>query len=183
MLPFLWNVFVSLRSGKVAGDDPWEGNTLEWATTLAAAAVQLRPPARDPLRAAALRPPARPDGRALSDDDDDRRQPRPGPAPSTRPIAGLAHDRRGGISNPVLGMLLFITSEVMFFAGLFAAYFSVRAHAAAVAARGVPRNAPDPAARRARPTILLILSSFTCQIARLGDPPRRPDARSCGTWP
>ena len=24
MLPFLWNVFVSLRSGKLAGDDPWE---------------------------------------------------------------------------------------------------------------------------------------------------------------
>jgi cytochrome c oxidase subunit I len=33
MLPFLWNVFVSLRNGKVAGDDPWEGNTLEWATS------------------------------------------------------------------------------------------------------------------------------------------------------
>src|SRR4029079_4474217 len=33
----------------------------------------------------------------------------------------------GGIGNPVLGMLLFITSEVMFFAGLFAAYFSIRA--------------------------------------------------------
>ena len=33
MLPLLWNVFVSLRSGQVAGDDPWEGNTLEWATT------------------------------------------------------------------------------------------------------------------------------------------------------
>jgi cytochrome c oxidase subunit 1 len=33
MLPFLWNVFISLRSGPVAGDDPWEGNTLEWATT------------------------------------------------------------------------------------------------------------------------------------------------------
>ena len=33
MLPFLWNVFISLRSGAVAGDDPWEGNTLEWATT------------------------------------------------------------------------------------------------------------------------------------------------------
>ncbi|MDQ2965032.1 MAG: cbb3-type cytochrome c oxidase subunit I, partial [Chloroflexota bacterium] len=32
-VPFLWNVFVSLRSGEVAGDDPWEGNTLEWATT------------------------------------------------------------------------------------------------------------------------------------------------------
>lgn len=33
MLPFLWNVFVSLRNGKVAGDDPWEANTLEWATS------------------------------------------------------------------------------------------------------------------------------------------------------
>ena len=33
MLPLLWNIFVSLRSGKPAGDDPWEGNTLEWATT------------------------------------------------------------------------------------------------------------------------------------------------------
>jgi cytochrome c oxidase subunit III len=35
--------------------------------------------------------------------------------------------QRGGIGNPVLGMLLFIASEVMFFAGLFAAYFSIRA--------------------------------------------------------
>jgi cytochrome c oxidase subunit 1 len=33
MLPLLWNVFVSLRSGRIAGDDPWEGNTLEWATS------------------------------------------------------------------------------------------------------------------------------------------------------
>ncbi|HEX8938723.1 MAG TPA: cytochrome c oxidase subunit I [Candidatus Limnocylindrales bacterium] len=33
MLPFIWNVLVSLRSGVEAGDDPWEGNTLEWATS------------------------------------------------------------------------------------------------------------------------------------------------------
>jgi cytochrome c oxidase subunit 1 len=33
MLPFLFNVFISLRNGEPAGDDPWEGNTLEWATT------------------------------------------------------------------------------------------------------------------------------------------------------
>src|SRR5947209_16645003 len=33
MLPFLWNVAISLRSGEPAGDDPWEGNTLEWATS------------------------------------------------------------------------------------------------------------------------------------------------------
>ncbi len=33
MLPFLWNVFTTLRNGEPAGDDPWEGNTLEWATS------------------------------------------------------------------------------------------------------------------------------------------------------
>ena len=33
MIPLLWNVFISLRAGKPAGDDPWEGNTLEWATS------------------------------------------------------------------------------------------------------------------------------------------------------
>ncbi len=36
---------------------------------------------------------------------------------------------RVGISNPILGMILFIASEVMFFAGLFAAYFNVRLNA------------------------------------------------------
>jgi len=45
------------------------------------------------------------------------------------PHAGVSeahgHARRG-ISNPILGMALFIASEVMFFAGLFAAYFNVR---------------------------------------------------------
>jgi cytochrome c oxidase subunit 1 len=33
MFPFLWNIFISLRSGQPAGDDPWEANTLEWATS------------------------------------------------------------------------------------------------------------------------------------------------------
>ncbi len=84
------------------------------------------------------------------------------------PVAGLAHDSRGGISNVILGMLLFITSEVMFFAGLFAAYFSVRANA-----KVWPPINPEslepfhlailPLVRPA--TVMLILSSFTCQFA------------------
>ena len=80
------------------------------------------------------------------------------------PVAGLAHDMRGGISNPVLGMILFITSEVMFFAGLFAAYFSIRAantvwppeefeHAVQMFPLVLPA------------TVLLIVSSVTCQLA------------------
>ncbi|GAC1476574.1 MAG: hypothetical protein PVSMB3_20460 [Candidatus Dormibacteraceae bacterium] len=33
VLLFLINVVRSSRSGEIAGDDPWRGNTLEWATT------------------------------------------------------------------------------------------------------------------------------------------------------
>jgi len=87
------------------------------------------------------------------------------------PVGGLAHDTRGGISNPILGMILFICSEVMFFSGLFAAYFSVRASS--------PRWPPltdnqflnERFNLHAEPwfalvlTIILVTSSFTCQFA------------------
>jgi cytochrome c oxidase subunit I len=33
LLPFLYNLVVSLRRGRPAGDDPWEGNSLEWVTS------------------------------------------------------------------------------------------------------------------------------------------------------
>ncbi len=36
------------------------------------------------------------------------------------------HERTGGISSSLLGMVLFIASEVMFFGGLFGAYFTLR---------------------------------------------------------
>ncbi len=84
------------------------------------------------------------------------------------PPAEMAHGGQGGISNPALGMLLFITSEVMFFAGLFAAYFNVRANAA----QWPPINPESGEAFRIAifplvgpATVLLILSSFTCQFA------------------
>jgi cytochrome c oxidase subunit 3 len=86
------------------------------------------------------------------------------------PVAGLAHDLRGGISNPILGMLLFICSEVMFFSGLFAAYFNVRANT-------VPWPPTQPAELAEHfhlhdepwyalvLTVILVVSSFTCQFA------------------
>jgi cytochrome c oxidase subunit 3 len=80
------------------------------------------------------------------------------------PLENYGHDRRGGISNPILGMLLFITSEVMFFAGLFAAYFNTRAGAALwPPAEFVDTLKILPFVGPA--TVLLIISSFTCQIA------------------
>src|ERR1044071_1027052 len=87
-----------------------------------------------------------------------------------------------GISNPILGMLLFITSEVMFFSGLFAAYFSTRAHNAGTAVWDNPQRILDPIGPILVATVILIASSFTCQFAiwsiRKGD--RRGFIRNLG---
>jgi cytochrome c oxidase subunit 3 len=89
------------------------------------------------------------------------------------PVAAFPHDTRGGISNPILGMLLFICSEVMFFSGLFAAYFSVRAasiHWPPTVAENIPKDLAEHFNLHAEPwfagglTIILILSSVTCQL-------------------
>jgi cytochrome c oxidase subunit 3 len=84
-------------------------------------------------------------------------------APAATTHAAEATTHRKGIGTPVLGMLLFITSEVMFFAGLFAAYFSIRGAAAEwppAELDGVLKIFPlvGPA------TVLLIISSFTGQL-------------------
>jgi cytochrome c oxidase subunit III len=87
------------------------------------------------------------------------------------PVAGLSHDARGGISNVVLGMLLFITSEVMFFGGLFAAYFNVRANSPQWPTINPETNQQfhlDILPLVGPATVLLILSSFTCQLAVWG---------------
>ncbi len=78
---------------------------------------------------------------------------------------------QGGISNPILGMILFICSEVMFFAGLFAAYFNVRntspvwppveAQVGKIAEKFDLHAEPWFALTL---TILLVVSSFTCQF-------------------
>jgi cytochrome c oxidase subunit 3 len=88
-------------------------------------------------------------------------------------VSGLAHDSRGGISNPILGMILFITSEVMFFAGLFAAYFNVRANAPVWPPVVETDEHLTHAFRHLHEepwlalalTVVLVLSSFTCQFA------------------
>jgi cytochrome c oxidase subunit 3 len=86
------------------------------------------------------------------------------------PLASMPHDTHGGTSNPVLGMLLFICSEVMFFGGLFAAYFSIRANAALWPPINPSSQPPEPFHLAILPfvgpaTILLIISSGTCQYA------------------
>jgi cytochrome c oxidase subunit 3 len=68
-----------------------------------------------------------------------------------------------GIDTALLGMLLFIGSELMFFAGLFAAYFNARAAAPAWPPQGVDfiNALPMPVIV----TAILVSSSFTMQWA------------------
>jgi cytochrome c oxidase subunit 3 len=70
------------------------------------------------------------------------------------------HDQ--GVNTALLGMLLFISSEIMFFAGLFAVYFNVRASHDPWPPEGFEIH-PMPIALPA--TILLVLSSLTMQWA------------------
>ena len=98
-------------------------------------------------------------------------------APGMEAQAGQhAAPRQAGMPTPLLGMLLFIASEVMFFGGLFAAYFNSRA--THQGAWGPPPGAPElevlPIALPI--TIILVSSSFTMQLAvwaiRRGDTAR-----------
>jgi cytochrome c oxidase subunit 3 len=70
-----------------------------------------------------------------------------------------------GLPIPLVGMLLFIASEVMFFGGLFAAYFNARASAAGHE-WAPPAPAPELEAwpLAAILTIILVTSSFTMQF-------------------
>jgi len=79
---------------------------------------------------------------------------------------------QGGISNPILGMILFIVSEVMFFAGLFAAYFNVRLNATQWPPfvneqpfEGFSLHTLEHVPVAATLTAILVLSSVTMQLA------------------
>ena len=67
----------------------------------------------------------------------------------------------GGISSSLLGMVLFIASEVMFFGGLFGAYFTIRS----AATQWPPPDTPHLSAPYAAIlTTILVASSVTMQL-------------------
>jgi cytochrome c oxidase subunit 3 len=81
--------------------------------------------------------------------------------------------RATGISSPVLGMLVFLGAEAMFFAGLVSAFVVLRSNAGVWPPPDQPRL---PVVVTALNTLVLLLSAFTMQRAvearRTG---RRPD--------
>jgi cytochrome c oxidase subunit 3 len=70
--------------------------------------------------------------------------------------------RRAEMSGPVLGMVLFVASEAMFFAAFFGAYFTIRANASVWPPEGIPHLKIDIASIL---TVLLITSSVCVQLS------------------
>ena len=77
------------------------------------------------------------------------------------------------MSGPILGMVLFVASEAMFFAAFFGAYFTIRANASHWPPKGIPHLKIDLASIL---TVILVSSSAVLQMAiraiRRGDPRR-----------
>jgi cytochrome c oxidase subunit III len=91
------------------------------------------------------------------------------------PAAG--HQRAGGISSSLLGMVLFIASEVMFFGGLFGAYFTLRTAAPEWPPPGTP---PLEDWYALALTAVLVSSSVTMQLGVFAI--RKGDQRALVRW-
>jgi cytochrome c oxidase subunit III len=90
---------------------------------------------------------------------------------------GAGHQRTGGISSSLLGMVLFIASEVMFFGGLFGAYFTLRTAAPEWPPPGTP---PLEDWYALILTTVLVSSSVTMQLGVYAI--RRGDQRWLVRW-
>jgi cytochrome c oxidase subunit I len=102
----VWNIAVSLRRGAVAGDNPWNAWTLEWATT--------SPP---PAYNFATLPPIR-SARPLWD--------LWHPEVRTQHSGFRTQSEAPTMPGPVMGILTFISSEAFFFGALIVAFILYR---------------------------------------------------------
>src|SRR5438093_13620754 len=81
------------------------------------------------------------------------------------------------MSGPVLGMVIFIASEAMFFAAFFGAYFTIKASASVWPPKGIPHLKIDIASIL---TVILVASSGTVQMAIRSA--RRGEMKRVSTW-
>ncbi|MCC6174935.1 MAG: cytochrome c oxidase subunit I [Chloroflexi bacterium] len=126
VLVFLWNVYRSLRAGQIAGNDPWDAWTLEWATT--------SPP--PPYNFVSVPPitSARPlydlKVRARRGDDTETDVGREVTGEGSGPVEAMrtVTDFLERLPTPVVGTIVFISSEVFFFGSLLTtfAWYSYR---------------------------------------------------------
>src|SRR6266516_4894936 len=104
-----------------------------------AAGAQLRLTAADPLQPARPRPARVRAGRRI-----------------VSAVAVSEGRPRREMSRPILGMVLFVASEAMFFAAFFGAYFTIRAASTVWPPKGIPHLKIDVATAL---TVILVSSS------------------------
>jgi heme/copper-type cytochrome/quinol oxidase subunit 3 len=141
VLVLLWNIFVSLRHGKPAGDNPWNAWTLEWATTSPPPVQNFDrvPPIRSWRPLWDLAHPENPD-----------------------PIVGGAGVRDGFVlEKNRVGMTSFLISEGVFFLMLILAYLYFNGHAMS----GPTPTSTLNAQRTGIYTLCLLASSITIWLA------------------
>jgi cytochrome c oxidase subunit 1/cytochrome c oxidase subunit I+III len=152
VLVFVWNMVVSLRRGKLAGDNPWRAWTLEWATTSP-------PPEYNFERV----PPVN-SRRPLWDLANPQKQDPPDGAP--------AKGREVNLDKNHVSMTCFIISEGMFFLMLIIAYIFFNTSQPAGPTAGSALNRMKTAIY----TIFLLSSSFTFWRAEKNLEQHRPRA-------
>ena len=77
-------------------------------------------------------------------------------------VTATPNRTRPEMSGPVLGMVLFVASEAMFFAAFFGGYFTIKANAPEWPPAGTPHLKIDIATVL---TVILIISSITVQMS------------------
>ena len=166
VLVFLWNVFISLRHGASAGDNPWHAPTLEWATSSP-------PPV---YNFAALPPVTIRSPQPLWDQADEEPS-----SPTWEPGGRFAVDANEAGSNvratapPVLATYALVASEVVFFVALIVTYVEYRTRSAAG-----PTPADLDVPRTALFSLALFASSATAYLA--GRWLRRGSRFGCWLW-
>ncbi|MDB6066378.1 MAG: ctaD [Pedosphaera sp.] len=137
VLVLLWNIGWSLRNGRRAGDNPWKGWTLEWATTSPPAEHNFErvPPVRSRRPLWDLAHPESPDP----------------------PISGVVRQDSPYLERNFTGMWSFILSEATLFIMLISAFIYYGVYR---------RGGPNPAGSLNRSTtelftVFLLASSFT----------------------